>query len=231
MELVGRLAVGVSAWLGSYELSGGELLPFAGPAIVAINHTSIADVAPVLAALYRAGLRPSRPCGGPDCGRRHGHIRFLATEVLFRHPLLGPVVRHADFVAVGPARSATAALRAGIDALRRGEVIGIYPEGDVAVDLASDGSPRPFRIGVGRLAQESGAPIVPVAHHDARLLGTGTVRESLRTAVTSVLRRPRIRIRVGPSIQPAEYAGRTVHETVSLVHERVTAVWRTTLAG
>jgi 1-acyl-sn-glycerol-3-phosphate acyltransferase len=130
-------------------------------------------------------------------------------------------------VPVGRARSARAALQAGVDALRRGEIIGIYPEGDVAVDLAADGSPRTFRIGVGRLAQESGARIVPVAHHDARLYGTGTVRESLRTALTSVIRRPRVLIRVGPSIQPAEYAGRTVHETVTLVHERVTAVWRT----
>jgi 1-acyl-sn-glycerol-3-phosphate acyltransferase len=227
VELVGRVAVGVSAWLGSYELSDGELLPFAGPAIVALNHTSIADVAPVLAALYRAGLRPSRRCGRPDCGRRHGHIRFLATEVLFRHPVLGPLVRHADFVPVGTARSAKAALQAGIDAIRRGEIIGIYPEGDVAVDLAADGSPRAFRIGVGRLALETGAPIVPVAHHDARLLGTGTVGESLRTAVTSVVRRPRIRIRVGPPIQASEYAGCTVRETVALVHDRVTAVWRT----
>jgi Acyltransferase len=143
----------VSAWLGSYELSGGELLPFAGPAIVAVNHTSIADTAPVLASLYRAGLRPSRRCGKPGCGRTHGHIRFLATP-----------------------RSCSGT---GVDALRHGEIIGIYPEGNIAVDLASDGSPRTFRIGVGRLAQESGAPIVPIAHHDARLSGTGTVRESL----------------------------------------------------
>lgn len=224
---MGRIAVGLSGWLGSYELTGAELLPYAGPAIVAINHTSIADVVPVLAGMYRAGLRPSRQCPKPGCGRTHGHIRFLATEVLFRHPILGPLVRHADFVPVGNARSAKAALQAGVDALRRGEIIGIYPEGDVAVDLGSDGSPRRFRIGVGRLAQESGAPIVPVAHHDARLYGTGAVGQSLRSAATAVFRRPRVRIRVGPSIQPAEYAGRTVHETVSLVHDRVTAVWRT----
>ncbi|HMG29339.1 MAG TPA: lysophospholipid acyltransferase family protein [Jiangellaceae bacterium] len=230
MELVGPVAVGLSAWLGSHELSGRELLPFAGPAIVAVNHTSIADTPPVIASLYRAGLRPSRRCGKPGCGRTHGHIRFLATETLFRHPILGPLVRHADFVPVGQGRSALAALQAGIDALRREEIIGIYPEGDVAVDLSSDGSPRTFRTGVGRLALETGAAIVPVAHHDARLYGTGTVSESLRTAATSVFRRPRIRIRVGPSIQPAEYAGRTLHETVTLVHERVTAVWRT-LAG
>jgi 1-acyl-sn-glycerol-3-phosphate acyltransferase len=176
VELVGRMAVGVSAWLGSYELSGGELLPFAGPAIVAVNHTSIADTAPVLASLYRAGLRPNRRCGQPGCGRTHGHIRFLATEILFRLPLLGRLVRHADFLPVGKARSARAALQAGVDALRHGEIIGIYPEGNIAVDLASDGF----------------AADVP----DRRRAAGSGVR-------------------------------RTVHETVLLAHERVTAVWRT----
>ncbi|MGH8775663.1 MAG: lysophospholipid acyltransferase family protein [Jiangellaceae bacterium] len=230
MELVGPVAVGLSTWLGSFELSGAELLPFTGPAILAVNHTSIADTPPVIASLYRAGLRPSRRCAKGGCGSTHGHIRFLATEVLFRHPILGPLVKHADFVPVGPGRSAKSALQAGIDALRNGEIIGIYPEGDVAVDLSSDGSPRTFRIGVGRLALDTGATIVPVAHHDSRVFGTGTVSESLRTAATSVLRRPKVHIRVGRPIQAAEYAGRTLHETVTLIQERVTAVWRT-LAG
>lgn len=228
MELVGLVAVGLSGWMGRFELSGTENLPFAGPAIVAVNHTTIVDTPPVIAALYRAGLRPSRPCHREGCGTKHGHIRFLATELLFRHPLLGPLVRHADFVPVGQGRSARAALQAGIDALKRNEIVGIYPEGDV--DASSDGAPRRFRIGVGRLALESGAPIVPVAHHDARAFGTGSIAQSLRGALTSVVRRPTVRIRVGRPIQAAEYAGRTLHETVSLVQERVTAVWRA-LAG
>jgi 1-acyl-sn-glycerol-3-phosphate acyltransferase len=230
VEVVGPVAIGLSAWLGRYELSGAELLPFAGPAILAINHTSIVDTPPVIASLYRAGLRPSRRCGKRGCGGTHGHIRFLATEILFRHPILGPLVRQADFVPVGHGRSAKAALQAGIDALRRGEIVGIYPEGDVAVESSADGAPRTFRVGVGRLALDTGATIVPVAHHDSRVFGTGTVNESLRTAFTSVFRRPRVRIRIGRPIEPTEYAGRTLHETVTLVHERVTAVWRT-LAG
>lgn len=228
MELVGPVAVGLAGWLGRYELSGAENLPFSGPAIVAVNHTTILDTPPVIAGLYRSGLRPSRACDREGCGTSHGHIRFLATELLFRHPILGPLMRHADFVPVGQGRSAKAALQAGIDALRGGEVLGIYPEGDVEVSV--DGAPRRFRIGVGRLALETGAAIVPVAHHDARVFGAGSIGESLRGALTSVVRRPTVRIHVGRPIQAVEYAGRTLHETVSLVQERVTAVWRT-LAG
>lgn len=216
--------MGLARGVGSYEVTGTENLPFAGPAIVAVNHTSIVDTAPVIAALYKNGLRPSRACGKAGCATKHGHIRFLATELLFSHPFFGPLVKHADFVPVGSGRSAAAALSAGVEALRRGEIIGIYPEGDVAA--SSDGSPRKFRIGVGKLAQESGATIVPVAHHDARQFGTGTVAQSLRGAMTSMVRRPTLRIKVGAPIRAAEYAGRTLAETVSLVQERVTQVWR-----
>ena len=228
MELVGPVAIGLTRAVSRVDVRGTSNLPFAGPAIVAVNHTTILDVAPVLAALYRAGLRPSRPCGRDGCTTTHGHIRFLTTEVAFANPILGPLVRHAGFVPVGGGRGAAAALRAGLAALARGEIIGIYPEGDVAA--TEDGAPRRFRVGISKLALESGATIVPVAHHDARQIGSGSVTRSLLGAVSSMVRRPTVRIRVGTPIKAAEYAGRTIAETATLVQERVTAVWRS-LAG
>lgn len=224
MELVGRLAVGLTTAVSRLECVGGSNLPFAGPAIIAVNHTTIVDVAPVLAALHRSGLRPSRPCGRAGCASAHGHVRFLATELLFAHPLLGPLVRHAGFVPVGNGRGAVAALHAALAALARGEIVGIYPEGDVSA--RPDGAPRRFRAGVGKLAQESGADIVPVAHHDARAIGSGSTARSLLGAARSVVRRPVVRVGVGRPIRAAEYAGRTLAETVALVQDRVTAVWR-----
>lgn len=228
MELVGHVAVGLARMVGRIDVSGVENLPFAGPAIVAVNHTTIVDVAPTLAALYKNGLRPSRPCGRDGCEVTHGHVRFFASEHVFANPIFGPLVRHAGFVPVGGGRTAAAALKAGLEALARGEVVGIFPEGDVM--SAPDGSPRRFRVGVGKLALESGATIVPVAHHDARVIGSGTIAQSLRGAVTSIVRRPTVRIRIGAPIRAAEYAGRTLAETVSMVQERVTGVWRS-LAG
>ena len=228
MELVGPIAVGLTRAVSRIDVSGTHHLPLRGPAIVAVNHTTIVDVAPVLAALYSAGLRPSRPCGRDGCETTHGHIRFLATELVFSNSILGPLVRHAGFVPVGGGRGAAAALRAGLAALRRGEIVGIYPEGDVAA--TDDGAPRRFRVGVSKLALESGAAIVPVAHHDARRIGSGSVARSLLGAMTSVVRRPTVRIRIGAPIKAAEYAGRTVADTAALIQERVTAVWRS-LAG
>jgi 1-acyl-sn-glycerol-3-phosphate acyltransferase len=224
VELVGHVATGLTRAVGQVRVTGAEHLPFTGPAVVAINHTTIVDVAPSLAALYHSGLRPSRRCGRPGCETSHGHVRFLATEMVFANPILGPLVQHAGFIPVGSGRSAATALSAAIDALKHGQIVGIFPEGDVAA--SPDGRPRRFRVGVGRLALETGATIVPVAHHDARKIGSGTVAESLRGAVTSIVRRPTVRVNVGAPIRAAEYAGRTLAETVSLVQERVTAAWR-----
>lgn len=224
MELVGHVATGLTRAVGRVKVTGAEHLPYTGPAVVAINHTTIVDVAPSLAALYKAGLWPSRRCGRHGCGTSHGHVRFLATEMVFANPILGPLVEHAGFIPVGSGRSAIAALSAALDALKRGEIVGIFPEGDVAA--SPDGSPRRFRTGVGRLALETGATIVPVAHHDARRIGSGTVAESLRGAVTSMVRRPTVRVNIGVPIRAAEYAGRTLADTVSLAQERVTAAWR-----
>ncbi len=228
MELVGPVAVGLARAVCRFDVHGTDLLPFAGPAIVTVNHTTIVDVAPVLATLYHAGLRPSPPCGRAGCRTSHGHIRFLATELVFANPILGPLARHAGFVPVGRAGNAAAALKAGLDALVRGEVVGIYPEGDVSATV--DGAPRQFRVGVSKLALETGATIYPIAHHDARQIGSGSVPRSLLGALTSVVRRPTVRIRVGPPIAAEEYAGRSLAETATLIQERVTAVWRS-LAG
>lgn len=223
MELIGPIAAGLTRAVTRLDVCGTVNLPFAGPAIVAVNHTTIVDVAPVLAALHWGGLRPSQPCGHDDCGAAHGHVRFLANEQVFANPILGPLVRHAGFVAVGGGRGG-AALKAALAALGRGEIVGIYPEGDV--EATSDGSPRKFRIGVGKLALESGATVIPIAHHDARAIGSGSVTRSMLGAVTSVFRRPTMGIKVGTPIRAAEYMGRTLTETVALIHERMTSVWR-----
>lgn len=224
MELVGSIAVALMRSFGRVESDGLENLPRTGPAILAVNHTSIADVPAVLGTLYRAGLRPSVPCRRVGCGVDHGHVRFVASSFVFGHPLIGPLARHAGMVEVGWRQAGTVALRAASAALQRGEVVGIYPEGDVTA--SADGSPRRFRFGIGRLALDSGAPVIPVAHHDARAIGAGSVVRTLGGAATAVFRRPTVRLRIGQAITADEYAGRSIREVVDLVQARVTQVWR-----
>lgn len=218
------VAVGLTRWFGRVDSEGLDRLPMRGPAIIAVNHTSIADVPPVISTLYKAGLRPSVPCGGPGCGLDHGHIRFMAATQVFDNPFIGPLARHGGMIEVAGRQVGAAALKAARDALTRGEVVGIYPEGDVSA--TEDGSPRRFRYGVGRLAVDAQAPVVPVAHHDARRIGTGSIARSLGGALTAVVRRPTIRLRVGEPIRPDELAGLPLREVVDLIQGRVTEVWR-----
>ncbi|AYY11939.1 1-acyl-sn-glycerol-3-phosphate acyltransferase [Actinobacteria bacterium YIM 96077] len=224
MELVGGIAVGLKRLFGRVELDGFENLPVSGPAIVAVNHTTIADVPVVLGAFHRAGLHPSVPCEGMGCGSEHGHVRFLASSLVFRSRMIGPLARHAGMIEIGWRWSGPAALRSAREALARGEIVGIYPEGDVSA--TDDGSPRRFRFGVGRLALDSGAPVIPVAHHDARVIGSGSTARSLGGALTAVVRRPTVRLRAGRPIRPEEFAGCSIREVVDMVQDRVTEVWR-----
>ncbi|WP_166349855.1 lysophospholipid acyltransferase family protein [Phytoactinopolyspora limicola] len=228
MELVGAVAIGLTKLFGRVESDGLEHLPVQGPAIIAVNHTTIADVPPVLSTLHRAGLHPSVPCNADGCGTDHGHVRFIASSMVFKNPFIGPLARHAGMVEVGWRQAGAVALRAARDALGRGEIVGIYPEGDVSA--TTDGSPRRFRFGVGRLALDAQAPVVPVAHHDAREIGAGSVARTLGGALTSIVRRPTIRLRVGEPVQPAELRGLAIREAVDLVQQRVTDVWRSLAA-
>ncbi len=218
------MAVGLTALFGRVRPEGLDHLPKRGPAILAVNHTTIADVPPVLATLYRSGLRPSIPCERPNCGADHGHVRFMASSQVFASRTIGPLARQAGMIEVGLRQAGAVALRAAHDALARGEVVGIYPEGDVSA--TEDGSPRRFRFGVGRLAAEAGVPVVPIAHHDARRIGSGSVARSLGGALTSIVRRPTVRLRVGKPIRPDEFAGLPLRDVVDLVQDRVVEVWR-----
>ncbi|MCI0688772.1 MAG: 1-acyl-sn-glycerol-3-phosphate acyltransferase [Sporichthyaceae bacterium] len=224
MELVGAVARALAAATCRARLTGAQHLPRTGPALLMVNHTTIVDVAPVLASLAKSGLRLSLACRRSGCGTEHGHVRFLATELVFRHPIVGPLAKHAGFIRVGWQRPAPDALRDALSALERGEVVGIFPEGNVSAN--PDGSPRRFRSGLARLALDTGCPVVPLAHHDARLIGAGGVAESLRGAARSVVRRPEIRLHVGEPVQPAEYAGLPIGRVSELLRSSLIRTWR-----
>jgi len=214
-------------WTGRVELVGVEHLPTRGPALVVVNHTTIADTPIVLASLDRNGLKPissHAPGHSPDCSD-HAHVRFLATQEVFDHVVLGPILRRSGFIPVlpsGPDR--VGAYEQAEAALLAGEIVALYPEGDVT--SPEEGAPRRLRSGAARMALATNVPIVVIAHHDARDIGHGTEAETLRAAFTAIWRRPKIVMVVGRQIEPAEYAGKLPLDVTRLIRERLVETWQ-----
>jgi 1-acyl-sn-glycerol-3-phosphate acyltransferase len=127
-------------------------LPRHGPAILAVNHISYADPLVIGRFVWDAGRNP----------------RFLAKSSLFDIPLIGRV-----FVGTGqiPVRRGTAdadaALRGAVEALGRGEVVIIYPEGTVT--RQPEFWPMQAKTGVARLVLLApDVPVIPVGQWGAQ---------------------------------------------------------------
>jgi 1-acyl-sn-glycerol-3-phosphate acyltransferase len=100
---------------------------------------------------------------------------FLKRE-LMRIPLLGTALSMGKFVPVARGNSREEAQRSvesAVDALRSGLHITIFPEGT----RSADGRLLPFKKGAFFLAEETGAPIIPVVISGTReMMPKGTLR-------------------------------------------------------
>ncbi len=126
------------------DKSGLENIPDEGPCIVVCNHVSFVD-AVVIAACVR------RP------------VRFVMDHRIFRVPLLSFIFRTMRTIPIAPASEDPAmkerAFDAAAEALRAGEVVGIFPEGK----LTDTGELNPFRPGVAQMIATTPVPVVPMA--------------------------------------------------------------------
>ena len=121
------------------QIGGLEHVPAKGPAIVAGNHPNVLDG--IL--LQIVSPRP---------------VRFLVVEHLYFHPLMHGAFKATNCIPVYRTREKNGdALRAAVEALEQGQVIGIFPEG-TTTDL---GEMKAIKRGVGLLALRTGAPVVP----------------------------------------------------------------------
>ncbi|SFT77191.1 1-acyl-sn-glycerol-3-phosphate acyltransferase [Geodermatophilus amargosae] len=126
---------------------GREHVPAGGAAILASNHISAADWIFMPMSLRR-------------------RVTFLAKQEYFTGTGLKGMLQRAFFTGAGQVpidrSSATAAedaIRMGIRMLEQGRVLGIYPEGT----RSPDGRLYRGKVGVARMALETGVPVVPVA--------------------------------------------------------------------
>ncbi len=134
---------GFKAMAVDLRSSGHHHLPASGPAVLATNHIGYLDFCFVM-------LAPPRP-------RRE--VRFLARREFFELAVVGPALRELGQIPVDVHGDARAAAADATDALERGEIIGVHPEGTISPSFV----PRRGKSGAVRLADSVEAPIVPAA--------------------------------------------------------------------
>lgn len=137
----------------------GIRLPRRGAAIVVSNHVSGLD--PLL--LIAAARRP---------------LRFLIAREQYERWYLRWLFSAVGCIPVDRSANPRAALSEAQRALARGEVIGIFPHGRIALDHEL---PLPLKRGVAWLARASGAPVVPVRIEGIRGQGLTVVAVALRS--------------------------------------------------
>jgi 1-acyl-sn-glycerol-3-phosphate acyltransferase len=150
------------------RIEGVEHLPERGPYLIAANHHNYLD-----------GIVLGVSVPAP--------IAFLVMPRVWRAtPLHPPFHRHVGSIALRVDRADVGALRRALAALKRGRVVGIFPEGPFSVcGRLERGLP-----GVALLALHSGAPVVP-----AGISGTW---EALRDRRFYVPRATPLAVRFGP---------------------------------
>jgi 1-acyl-sn-glycerol-3-phosphate acyltransferase len=161
---------------------GEEHVPESGGAILASNHLSFSDSIFLPLVLRR-------------------RVTFLAKADYFtgrglKGRLTAAFVKGAGQVPVDRSggQASEAALQTGLKVLRRGELLGIYPEGT----RSPDGRLYRGKTGVARLALEAGVPVLPVA-----MIGTDKVQPIGR----KMPRLGRVGVVLGPPLDFSRYDG------------------------
>jgi 1-acyl-sn-glycerol-3-phosphate acyltransferase len=145
------------------EVIGRKNVPRRGGLILAPNHFSQMDH-------FFAGLYLPRK------------IRFMGKSQLFGPPVLTAILKHGGVFPVRRGHRDEEAMRTAFTLLDQGEMVLIYAEGG----RSRSGELGEPKRGIGRIALESGAPVVPVA-----IYGSASVRKWKR------LRFPRVTIEFG----------------------------------
>ncbi|TML07364.1 MAG: 1-acylglycerol-3-phosphate O-acyltransferase, partial [Actinobacteria bacterium] len=142
---------------------GREHIPQEGPVILAANHRSFLDP-------FVIGMMARRP------------LYYMAKKELFRGRFVSWILSSLGAFPIDRGRGDQDSMRTAREILERGDCVLVFPEG---TRVRPGPLGRPKR-GVGRLALETGAPVIPVA-----VFGTEKVRRGWR------IRPHKVRIRAG----------------------------------
>ena len=124
------------------DLEGRENVPSKGGALLVPNHVSMVDAVLLIASIDRP-------------------IRFLMFKGSYDHPLVKPFAKIMKVIPISSQfrpREMITSLRRATQALKDGEVVCIFPEGQ----MTRIGQMLPFRRGMERIVKGVDVPIIPV---------------------------------------------------------------------
>ncbi len=176
MPVIGFARVLFTAMGLRFTVTGAEHVSPAGGAVVAMNHVGYLDFA-----LVGYAFRPRRRL-----------LRFMAKKEVFDHPVSGPLMRGMKHIPVDREAGADS-YRAAVEALRRGELVGVFPEATISQSFEL----KDFKTGAVRMAQEAGVPVLPAIVWGSQRLWTKGKPRSLWHRGTE------IRIALGEPYFPA----------------------------
>jgi 1-acyl-sn-glycerol-3-phosphate acyltransferase len=160
------------------RVTGAEHIPTTGPGVVATNHIGYLDFT----------------FAGYGVRQRGRLLRFLAKKEVFDHPVAGPLMRGMKHIPVDRMGRGGDAYVAAVDALRRGELIGMFPEATISRSFV----PMAGKSGAARMAMAAGAPLIPGAVWGSqRLMTKGRKPELRRRVVVTVDFGPPVPYEVG----------------------------------
>ncbi|MBW3086269.1 hypothetical protein KEM60_02481 [Austwickia sp. TVS 96-490-7B] len=124
-----------------FRITGAHHVPREGAAVMVINHTGYMDFTYAGFAAERAGRL----------------VRFMCKDSIFHHRVAGPLMRGMKHIPVDREAGA-ASFKTALKALRSGEIVGVFPEATISRSFEL----KEFKSGAVRMAQASGAPLLPV---------------------------------------------------------------------
>lgn len=166
--------------------TGLEHVPKRGPVIIASNHRSFLDP-------FIIGTIARRP------------MHYVAKREIFFHPVVSWILSALGAFPVARGQGDAQMIDTAKELLARGEIVLIFPEGT----RTRPGPLGRARRGVGRLALETGAPVVPVS-----VIGTEAVRKGWR------VRPHKVRVRIGPPLS-FEQVGESSRDLAAAATDRI----------
>ena len=130
-------------WRLKPTVMGADNIPDHGGAVLAMTHFGYFEFALVEWMTFLHNRR---------------RIRFMTKKEAFDKPMVGGLLRAMKHISVDR-KAGSAAYADAVAALKRGELIGVFPEAGVSASMTV----RELKTGAARLAAEAGVPLIPVS--------------------------------------------------------------------